>query len=90
MPEHSVPDTLERWLEGWQIGKKKGNPYRLIGEDVYVVYRRRQGWGAAIGKTHSRKSWPSADDAKVGIFDAIQGMTPGQLDRAHAGTLRQQ
>jgi len=88
MAAHQIPETLDAWLQGWGIGKKKGNPYRLIGEDVYVVYRRRDGWGASIGKTHSRKTWPDAEAAKVGLYQVLLRMNADQIERAHAGTLR--
>ncbi len=88
MRARQVPETLEAWLQDWGIGKKKGNPYRIVGEDVYVVYRRRDGWGASIGKTHSRHTWPDAEAAKVGLYEAIRRMTADQLARAHDGTLR--
>jgi hypothetical protein len=79
---HPIPATLDEWLCGWVVGKR-GNPYRKIGSDMYVVYRRGRLWGATIGKRHSKRSWPSEATAKEGIYAALCAMSDDQRHRAH-------
>lgn len=67
----------KRWLSRqWKVSKK-GNDW--LESDGYrvVVYRKGPGWGATVSAIdesylqHSRRAFPSADQAKLAAFDLV-------------------
>jgi hypothetical protein len=74
----------KRWTtRKWKVSNK-GNPW--IRADGYrvTVYKRGNGWATTVGSDddslvqHSRRSYPSIDQAKLAAFDLITHLVSGK------------
>jgi hypothetical protein len=82
---HAIPPTLADWLDGWRVSKN-GNPVRLVGPDVYVVFPaqgRPPGYLCRVGRTLLEARWPDVETAKARLYEHLLELSPAELAELH-------